>query len=217
MRYTATSRGRRSRSVKSDGFSRPSSPVASCRSPYWINNQRRSTLTIGKRGRRGTTDEFSIESSSAADVLRFSPSRLHFYYHTLPRAVHRGRLFSPLHGRIRISHKLCGYTRLKRLGIYNFSCLFGKRSDRLFGSGRAIDRPAGRKGLQAFCFFFLLLFSRLHASIYYVHCIFFFCVTSLCASILFHRVIVQALSLVECRPIDQFLIDYILVRRSFRP
>lgn len=39
--------------------------------------------------------------------------------------------------------------------------------------------------------------------------LFFFCVTSLCASILFHRVIVQALSLVECRPIDQFLIDYI--------
>ena len=72
-----------------------------------------------------------------------------------------------------------------------------------FRNGRTIDRPAKRKGLQMFCFSFTsFVYTRL-----YIMCIVFLFVLLLFVRV--YCLIVQPLSLVEYRPIDQFLIDYI--------
>jgi len=152
-------------------------------------------MLINHKGRRGpgTDDEFSTSGRRLA--ILFATSLL-----TLPYVIHCTSFFYATYGFL----VACGY-ETKRLGIYNFSCLFEERSDRLSEMvEQSIDRRR-EKGCKRFIFLLFLSFTR----VLYIMCIvFFFCVTSLCASILFHRVIVQALSLVECRPLDQFLIDY---------
>lgn len=70
----------------------------------------------------------------------------------------------------------CGY-ETKRLGIYNFSCLFEERSDRLSEMvEQSIDRRR-EKGCKCFVFLLLLSFTRV-----YILCelYFFLCYFSLC-------------------------------------
>jgi len=92
----------------------------------------------------GTDDKFSTSGRRLA--ILFATSLL-----TLPYVIHCTRFFYATYGFL----IACGY-EIKRLGIYNFSCLFEERSDRL---SEMVEQSIDRRREKGKRFVFLLLLS----------------------------------------------------------
>lgn len=163
MRY-ATAWGCRSRSAKphaaSPGRSFPFASPTTTDLPIGstISADR---MTINRKGRGGT-------GTSAAG---FSP----FATFTLKPLPHTNTLYEFFLRDIRISYSFAMIRDTKRLGIYTISRAFSRRGAIDFRKWSNNRSSGGRKRAADIFFFFHF---RLHASTYYVHCI-FFCVTSL--------------------------------------